>query len=203
MTPPTIATLRQPVITSARGLLVAAIVLTAGCVPKASTTGTPGEDPASRSSSLGPEHQAAIYEQVARWAYGGAGSQSRFPIGDTVYISRRTSGPDDNPFGRGAESTTLSADLQSRLSAQLKDVSSKIVWVDTAGDAPRDPDTGVPEGRGVILSFGTIEGATSGMVRVPFSAYYGNLGAFGSTYVLKKVSGTWQVISTTQDEWNS
>jgi hypothetical protein len=56
---------------------------------------------------------------------------------------------------------------------------------------------------GVIVTLGNLESRGDHEVSVPARIYIGNVSGGGTTYVVEKVNGVWQVTGTTGGMWVS
>lgn len=177
-------------------LLVAALFLS-GCGGAGSPVATPS------SHGVSASDQAAIYSLVVRRLHGpddtGGGGIPK-PI---TYLVRATDITE--PELRSGESTRAMVPeaVQRQVSANLSDLNTRVVWVDSFESVPRDPDTGIVSDDGVIIRLGDIRAMGSGDVHVAGSIYFGNLGAGGRVYVLDRTGGTWKITGTTGVEWVS
>ena len=171
------------------GVVILVMLIAAGCTRAQSALPAKETVDSSNASALSASEQAAVYAQVVEWAHGGSMASSRWRTGETVYLARSSAGS-SMP---ASQSLTLGTEVQSLLASALAGTSSKLVWVDTAADAPRDASSGAPRDDGVIVVVGRIDAAGTDAVRVPVSAFFGTLGASDSTYVLKRANGAWRV----------
>jgi ABC-type transport system involved in multi-copper enzyme maturation permease subunit len=178
-----------------------------GTYPFPGGTPTPLPPPAPESSGeWSTEDQAVIYSLVTRQLYTVDHTFGNTPPNwQVVYLVQTTDdGASGDPNLAPMEPALLTDAVQQDIVANLGDLPAKFIWVDQAGDAPTDPDTGMVEGGlGVIITFGNIHAQPDGSVLVPASLYFGNLGAGGKTYILGQVDGVWRITGTTGVEWIS
>jgi hypothetical protein len=147
--------------------------------------------------------QIQIYSLVVRRLCGpddtGGGEMPK-PV---VYISRVTNDrAGDFDADEGTPALIPDA-VQTGVVAALADLQSKIEWVDRPESVRRVPSTGAVWGGGAIIELGSVRRVGENEVHVPASIYFANLGAGGTTYVVRRVGGTWRVTGTTGVQWIS
>ncbi|MGB4441670.1 MAG: hypothetical protein WBJ62_05540 [Coriobacteriia bacterium] len=85
--------------------------------------------------------------------------------------------------------------MQEGVLAALADLESPHEWVDTFGTVAWAD--GHVVGAGQIVEVGRLEESGPGTYSVGASLTYGNSGAYGETYVVRKVDGEWQIVGVT------
>jgi hypothetical protein len=150
-----------------------------------------------------PQDEAAIYQAVIRRLYGPDdtfGGQLAKPI---VYIVRRTNDAAGDPARPTSTPQILADATQRKITAALADLPARLIWVDRFEDVRRDSDTGRVSDGGVIIQLGSLTFEHSGKAQVPASIYIAGLAAGGSTYVVERQGGSWNVTGTTGAQWIS
>jgi hypothetical protein len=142
-----------------------------------------------------------IYALVVRQLYTvdhTFGQSPRFPV---VYLLRRTDDSAGSP-GSPSNSQTIFAGDQQRITSLLADLPAEFVWVDSAGDVPKDARGTVADG-GAMITLGNISEQPDGSLHTPASIYIGMLTAGGQTYVLEAANGVWQITGVAGPVWIS
>jgi ABC-2 type transport system permease protein len=143
---------------------------------------------------------AAVVRQLLTVGHTFEDGPPNFPI---VYLVRSTDDGVGDPDAPQAESHALPESMQSAVVAVLDDLSVEFLWVDDAGEVPRDGDMGAVAGGGAIVTLGNIHFQEDGSALVSARLYFSILGATGKTYVLEQVDGSWQVTGDTGVQWIS
>lgn len=190
------------------GVLVAGL-LVVGCgearpyVQSPGSSSTPNETASRPTLTAGMRlDQAAIYSAVVRQLYTvdhTFGEPPNFPV---VYLVGVTDDGAGSPGGLGQDGQSISFAVRTAITSALADLPARFVWVEDAGQVPRDAYDRV-EGQGAIITLGNIHAQPDGTVHVPASIYVGMLIAGGQTYQLGQVDGAWQVIGTVGSRWMS
>ncbi len=122
----------------------------------------------------------------------------------TLFVIRNTNDTVGNPGDQEARSKVIPAASQSTITDLLGDLPAKIVWVDTFDDAEfeQTEHSEVKDG-GAIITLGNIYPQADGSVQVSASIYIANMAAGGTTYVLKKIDGTWGITGRVGGSWIS
>lgn len=147
--------------------------------------------------------QVAIYTAVIHQQYtvdDTFGGSLNAPV---TYIINTTNDAIGDPAGDKADPVTLSDSVQHQITANLSDLPTQIVWVNSSSQVPIDTQTGIVEEDGVIITLGNIHPKVDGSVHVPASIYIANLAAGGQTYVLHTSGESWIVKGTTGVQWIS
>ncbi len=128
-----------------------------------------------------------IYEAVLRALYRHEGG--RFP---RLYLVRATSDP---PWPGTTRTAPIPSSLQTELAAAVRDLPAAITWVEKLQDVLTLG--GSPRGGEAVVTLGSLQTQADGSVQVAGSIYYGNLGSFGTIYVLARGEAGWQITGTT------
>jgi hypothetical protein len=155
-------------------------------------------------SDLPIQHEAAIYTSVIRQlatiddTFGGDLNP------ETLYVIKNTDDSAGNPVeGQQSETRMITEDMQSDISSMLNDLPIEIVWIDRFEDAEFE-ETGFEVKRGgAIITLGNIYPKEDGSVQVAGSIYIANLAAGGTTYILEKSSGSWEITGHSGPIWMS
>ena len=121
----------------------------------------------------------------------------------TLYVIRNT---DDKAgdWRQESMSVLISQTVQDKVTAALGDLSAEIIWIDRFVNAEfEDTPSSMVKGGGAIITLGNIYQQADDSVYVAGSIYIGNLGAGGTTYVLKKIDGIWKITGTIGAHWMS
>jgi hypothetical protein len=155
-------------------------------------------------SNLTTDDEAGIYAAVIRQlattddTFGGNLNPP------TLYIIRNTDDRAGNPSGQPSKSVLISQIGQSTIVTELADLPTKIVWIDTFGDAEFENIPGfMVKGGGAIIRLGNIYPQADGSVHVAGSIYIADTGAGGTTYILEKTGGVWTITGRTGVSWIS
>lgn len=156
----------------------------------------------SAASSNEQADTTSIYSAVIRQIYTHDDTSGGTYQPQTLYILQQTMTP-SKMGAQSANPTQLTEETQSAIVQQLHDVPTKIVWVTSMNDAPRDGD-GMVANHGAIITIGPIERQSSSSVHVTAGIFIAPLGAGGRTYVVEQnQAGTWQITGTTGEQWIS
>jgi len=156
------------------------------------------------SSNLTIKDETAIYASVIRQlatiddTFGGNLNP------DTLYVIKNTDDSAGNPVeGQQSDTRMITENMQSEISTMLNDLPIEIVWVDRFEDAEfEEPGVEVKRG-GAIITLGNIYPKEDGSVQVAGSIYIANLAAGGTTYILEKDSGSWEIVGHAGPSWMS
>jgi major membrane immunogen (membrane-anchored lipoprotein) len=156
------------------------------------------------SSSLTIEDEIAIYAGVIRQlstvddTFGGNLNP------ETLYVIENTDDSAGNPVeGQQSDTRMITETMQSEISNILNDLSAEIIWIDRFEDAEFE-ETGFEVKRGgAIITLGNIYSKEDGSVQVAGSIYIANLAAGGTTYILEKSSGSWEITGHAGPVWMS
>lgn len=196
LTDPLINPMREPELAMPGNMVEKEVEVLAA--PTSTPTPLPPPNGNNPGDTLTEEDQAEIYAAIARQLYTidhTFGDQT--PNWPSLYILRTTTGTPE-PGALLPRSTVASIDKQ------LSDLPTKITWVDSEENVPKDRENGmIEDGNGAFISFGEISPQEDGSVHVQASLYFASLGATGKTYVLSQIDGTWEITGTTGVEWIS
>jgi hypothetical protein len=156
------------------------------------------------SSSLTIQDETAIYSRVIRHlvtvddTFGGNLNP------ETVYVIKNTDDSAGNPVeGQQSDTRMITEIMQIEISSMLNDLPVEIVWIDRFEDAEFE-ETGFEVKRGgAIITLGNIHPKEDGSVNVAGSIYIANLAAGGTTYILEKTSGSWEITGHAGPVWMS
>lgn len=159
----------------------------------------------SKTSGLSADDQAQIYAVVIRQratvddTFGGKLKPSK------IFIIRSTDDSASNPREQSTSSIVISTSIQDRITDLLRDLPGEIVWIDSFEDADFVEGIGpIKDVRnGAIFRLGNIKLQSDGSVHLSNSIYIASLASGGSTYVLEKTDGFWEITGTTGDIWMS
>lgn len=157
--------------------------------------------------AISTEDEASIYAAVVRQlatvddTFGGS---LKSP---TLYVIRNTDDKAGDLTGQGAESKTIPQAVQDIITDNLQDLSSTIIWKDKFDDAEFEKSKlngleGLKDG-GAIITLGNIHLQDDGSAQLAGSIYVASLAAGGSTYVLEKKDGFWEITGKTGVRWIS
>ncbi|MFC1958794.1 DUF3221 domain-containing protein [Chloroflexota bacterium] len=121
---------------------------------------------------------------------------------DTLYVIKNTDDSAGNPVeGQQSDTRMIAENMQSEISSMLKNLPMEIVWVDRFEDAEFE-ETGFEVRRGgAIITLGNIYLKEGSSVQVAGSIYIANLAAGGTTYILEKVAGVWEITGRAGPSW--
>lgn len=149
------------------------------------------------------EETAAIYATVIRQIYteddtfGGTLQPPR------LYVVGTTDDSAGDPETEEEDATAIASDVRDRVTSQLADLPTEIIWVETRDEVTLDPDSGAVVDEGAIIVLGNIHPEEAAVVHVPASIYVAGLAAGGQTYVVEEVEGMWTITGTTGVQWIS
>ena len=157
-----------------------------------------------KESGLTVQDEAAVYAVVIRQlatiddTFGGNLNPA------TIYVIKNTDDTVGNPGDQEARSKTIPDTSHSNITGMLSDISAKIIWVDKFEDAEFEQTqySEVKDG-GAIITLGNIYVKANGSVQVAGSIYTANMAAGGTTYVLEKVEGSWEITGRVGGFWIS
>ena len=147
--------------------------------------------------------QVGIYTAVIRQQYtvdDTFGGTLNAPV---TYIVNTTNDAIGDPNGNKSDPVILSESVQRQIATNLRDLPTQIIWVDSSSQVSIDPQTGIVNGDGVIITLGNIHPKVDGSVYVPSSIYIANLAAGGQTYVVHTSGESWSIKGTTGVQWIS
>lgn len=142
-----------------------------------------------------PADDVEIYSTVVRRVVGPDdtfGGKLEKPV---IYILRATNDKAGDPLAPSSDSVILSQALQESIAAELADLPSRIVWVDSRDQVRFDERA--------IITLGNIRFEGDRKAFVPASIYVAPLAAGGQTYVVEKEEGKWTITGTTGTMWIS
>jgi hypothetical protein len=131
------------------------------------------------------------------------------PRTGTVYVVRTANDVAGDPPGNWGSgmftpsSGVFAPEVQHGISAALAGLPAKIEWVETFKSVEWTAGHSAVRGGGQIVELGSIIEAGANTVHVAASSKYGNLGAYGTTYVVRKTGGKWTITGTTGQTWMS
>ncbi len=158
---------------------------------------TPGEP----TPALSMDDQASIYAAAVRQlatvddTFGGNLKPPR------LFILRYAGEPWSSAFP-----TAIPQSVQDRVVEMLQDLPSTIVWIDKHEDAEFEEGEGMPVRSvkdGAIITLGNTRLQNDGSVQMVGSIYIGALASGGTTYVLQKKDGVWEITGITGPIWRS
>jgi hypothetical protein len=186
-------------------ILAGTPLLAVGC---GSNSTPPGVSVTTPNSAIGPtiQDESAIYAAVVRQlatiddTFGG---QLKPP---KLFIIRNTDDRVGNPTAQSEQSPSklISPTTQNDITRILPDLPSTIIWVDKLADAEFEGQgiSSVKDG-GAVITLGNIDLQDDGSVQLAGSIYVGKLAAGGTTYILQKKDGVWEITSTSGARWIS
>jgi len=122
----------------------------------------------------------------------------------TLYVIKNTDDGAGNPVGDQQSNTRLITEtMQSEISSMLNDLSIEIIWIDRFEDAEFEKSGFEVKRGGAIITLGNIYLKEGGSVQVAGSIYIANLAAGGTTYILEKVDGAWEITGRAGPSWIS
>jgi hypothetical protein len=146
------------------------------------------------SSSLTIQDETAIYSSVIGQlatiddTFGGNLNP------ETLYVIKNTDDSAGNPVeGQQSDIRMITETMQSEISSMLDDLPIEIVWVDKFEDAEFEETGSEVKRGGAIITLGNIYMKEDGSVQVAGSIYIADLAAGGTTYILEKSSGSWEI----------
>jgi len=164
--------------------------------PPVLPTATPAEP-----SAVSEEDQVAIYAAVVRQLMTVDHTLSdQAPDSSPAYLVRATDDSVGDPDAPRSEPRVLPEKVQEAVVDALADLPVEFQWVDDADEVVRNGRTGVVEG-GAIITLGNIHFQEDGSALVSAGLYFANQGGFGTTYIVERMNGVWQVVATTGAEW--
>jgi hypothetical protein len=172
-------------------LLVIALAFLVGCSP----TATGGEAEA--------DETAEMYAAVIRQIYTVDDTFGGTLQAPTLYVVRTTNDTAGAPDAEQSEPVVLSEEVQADITAQLQDLPTELVWVDTFEDVELNPETGEVPDSGAIVQVGNVHHRDDGSALISGSIYIANLAAGGQTYILEESNGEWAVTGNTGMGWIS
>jgi len=123
---------------------------------------------------------------------------------DTLYVIKNTDDIAGNPVeGQQSDTRMITENMQSEISSILNDLNIEIVWVDKFEDAEFEETGSEVKRGGAIITLGNIYPKENGSVQVAGSIYIANLAAGGTTYILEKSSGSWEITGHAGPSWMS
>lgn len=158
-----------------------------------------------KESGLTVQDEVVVYAEVIRQlatvddTYGGNLNPA------TIYVIKNT---DDTVGNIGdyqeAHSKVIPDTSQSTITDLLSDLPAEIIWVDKLEDAEFEQTSyfEVKDG-GAIITLGNIYVQADGSVQVAGSIYTASMAAGGTTYVLEKVDGSWEITGRVGGFWIS
>ncbi len=157
-----------------------------------------------KESGLTVQDEVVIYAEVIRQlatvddTYGGDLNPA------TVYVIKNTDDKVGNPGEQEARSKVIPDTSQSTITDLLSDLPAEIIWVDKLEDAEfeQTPYFEVKDG-GAIITLGNIYVQADGSVQVAGSIYTAAMAVGGTTYVLEKVDGSWEITGRVGGFWIS
>lgn len=150
-----------------------------------------------------PAKDVEIYSTVVRRVAGPDdtfGGNLQKPV---IYIPRTTNDKAGDPLTPASDPVILSQVLQMNIAAQLADLPSRIVWVDSRDQVGFDEPGGFAKDKGVHITLGNIRFEGDRKAFVPASIYVALLAAGGRTYVVEEAAGKWTITGTTGTMWMS
>jgi len=154
-------------------------------------------------SALKIEDESAIYAAVIRQlamvddTFGG----NLNPV--KLYIIKYTDDKAGNPSGQQSHSTLISQTIQGKITELLRDLPIEVVWIEEFENAEFESGTKTVQGNGAIITLGNIYLQEDGSVKVAGSIYIANQAAGGTTYVLEKGNGVWEITGRVGVSWIS
>jgi hypothetical protein len=156
------------------------------------------------SSSLTIQDETAIYAVIIRQlatvddTFGGNLNP------ETLYVIKNTDDSAGNPVeGQQSDAQKITETMQSEISNILNDLSAEIIWIDRFEDAEFEETEFEVKRGGAIITLGNIYPKEDGSVQVAGSIYIANLAAGGTTYILEKSSGSWEIAGHAGPVWMS
>jgi len=123
---------------------------------------------------------------------------------ETLYVIKNTDDSAGNPVeGQQSNTRMITETVQSEISSMLNDLPIEIVWVDRFEHAEFEESGFEVKRGGAIITLGNIYLKEGGSVQVAGSIYIANLAAGGTTYILEKVDGAWEITGRAGPSWIS
>ena len=123
---------------------------------------------------------------------------------ETLYVIKNTDDSAGNPVeGQQSAARMITETMQSDISSMLNDLSVEIMWIDRFEDAEFEESGSEVKRGGAIITLGNIYLKEDGSVQVTGSIYIANLAAGGTTYILGKVDGSWEITGRAGPSWMS
>ncbi len=155
-------------------------------------------------NELTTQEEETIYAEVIRQlatiddTFGGNFNPS------TVYVIRHTDDGAGNPQDQETPPMIISESSQSKITSLLKDLSADIIWIDKRQDAEfEDTESSEVKDHGAIITIGNIHHQKDGTVQVAGSIYIAGMATGGTTYILEKIAGVWEITGITGGRWIS
>lgn len=122
----------------------------------------------------------------------------------TLYVIKNADDSAGNPVeGQQSDTRLITETIQSEISSILNDLSVEIIWIDRFEDAEFENSGFEVKRGGAIITLGNIYLREGGSVQVAGSIYIANLAAGGTTYILEKVDGAWEITGRAGPSWIS
>jgi len=122
----------------------------------------------------------------------------------TLYVIKNTDDSAGNPVeGQQSETRIITETMQSDISSILNDLNVRFVWIDRFEDAEFEETGSEVKRGGAIITLGNIYPKEDDSVQVAGSIYIANLAAGGTTYILEKGSGSWEITGHAGPVWMS
>ena len=123
---------------------------------------------------------------------------------DTLYVIKNTDDRAGNPVeGQQSDTHIITETMQGEISSMLTDLSIEIIWIDRFEDAVFEESGFEVKRGGAIIRLGNIYLKEGSSVQVAGSIYIANLAAGGTTYILEKVDGFWEITGRAGPTWMS
>jgi len=122
-----------------------------------------------------------------------------FPV---VYLPRATDDRVGDPRSTEAKSSILAELVQEAIVAALDNLPAEFIWVDDRREVIDESIMAVKD-NGALITLGNTYLQEDGTVQVAASIYFASTGAGGTTYIIDRVEGMWQIIGRTGVSWIS
>ena len=154
-------------------------------------------------SILNIEDESTIYAAVIRQLatvddmFGGNLNPAK------LYIIKNTDDKAGNPSGQQSHSTLISQTIQGKITDLLRDLPIEVFWIEEFENAEFETGTETVQGNGAIITLGNIYLQEDGSVKVAGSIYVANQAAGGTTYILERENGVWEITGRAGVSWIS
>jgi len=122
----------------------------------------------------------------------------------TLYMIEKTDDSAGNPIGDPqSDKRVIAETMQSELTSLLSNLAIETIWIDKFEDAEFEESGFEVKRGGAIITLGNIYLQADGSVQIAGSIYIANLAAGGTTYILDKVDGAWEITGRAGGSWIS
>ena len=123
---------------------------------------------------------------------------------NTLYVIEKTDDSAGDPAGDPqSDKRVIAETMQSEITSLLSNLSIEIIWIDKFEDAEFEESGSEVKRGGAIITLGNIYLQGDGSVQIAGSIYIANLAAGGTTYILDRVDGAWEITGRVGGTWIS